>query len=151
MDSCRGSHLQQTASPHSCHTLWYLSVPADAKRAHCEVGSYNDIANLPQTPGWTLSKWSFWLTLYIWVFFGAYTWEWIPCTAPTSFYSPLPFFFSLPPSAFLSTLSLQPYSTSISQHCINISSKNWALRKINLQAKRKQKYLIHKQAGLYES
>lgn len=129
VDSCRRTHLQQTASRHSCHAVQYLPISADA-RTIVKWACTQILLNLPQILQWTLSKCSSWLTFYIYII----------CTGEShTWFLPPPnlhlFFF---PSAFLSTLSLGPYSISITQHCINITSKNWALQKINPKVCRNQ-------------
>lgn len=79
------------------------------------------------------------LTLCIWMFL------WANPTHCSYLLQISTFFLSVPLSAFLSTLSLWPYSVFITLHCLNIPSKTWVLQKRNPNAKRRQKYLIHKQ------
>lgn len=101
VDSCRRAHLQQTASPHSCHTLQYFPISADATtivKCACTVillTYHKPLGGLcPNDPLYSHSV------------------SGLICVGEshTLLLSPpnlhLSFFLSLPLSAFLSTLSL---------------------------------------------
>lgn len=130
--SCRRA-LQQQLVP-SAVTLSsvppHLQVLQPPKWA-CSVSLLSPLGTLwPEHPQ---------LTLCIWMFL------WANPTHCSYLLQISTFFLSVPLSAFLSTLSLWPYSVFITLHCLNIPSKTWVLQKRNPNAKRRQKYLIHKQ------
>lgn len=126
--SCRRA-LQQQLVP-SAVTLSSVS-PTSAGVTTTKVSLLSPLGTLwPEHPQ---------LTLCIWMFL------WANPTHCSYLLQISTFFLSLPLSAFLSTLSLWPYSVFITLHCLNIPSKTWVLQKRNPNAKRRQKYLIHKQ------
>lgn len=117
------------AGPLSCHSV--QCSPTSAGVTTTKVSLLSPLGTLwPQHPQ---------LTLCIWMFL------WANPTHCSYLLQISTFFLSVPLSAFLSTLSLWPYSVFITLHCLNIPSKTWVLQKRNPNAKRRQKYLIHKQ------
>lgn len=118
-DNCRRTHLQQTVSPYSCHTLQYLPISAEATTiVKWACAMILLIYHKPLGGLWPNDH----LDLYIWTHMRG----WIPHSVPTSSKS-LPLFLSLPLSALFSTLSFGPYYISIAQHCVSSASKDWAL------------------------
>lgn len=117
------------AGPLSCHSV--QCSPTSAGVTTTKVSLLSPLGTLwPEHPQ---------LTLCIWMFL------WANPTHCSYLLQISTFFLSVPLSAFLSTLSLWPYSVFITLHCLNIPSKTWVLQKRNPNAKRRQKYLIHKQ------